>query len=464
MREGELPRLLAAALVLAVGYGALELLGLRRRADPLGWWAWCWVAGSALVAALFLLLCALPVVPTPAVAAGAPLALAAALLTVARRRGGAGPEPPPRGARAGRAALLLALGAALALFLLRAWTSAWVPAALGDEGAIWAPKAKALFLWGTERRALTELVRGELFGAHPDYPWFDPLLQAWAHALAGELTVFDQRVPVQLFVPALLVAVAAGARRAAGPWVAAALVLAVGASRELEATSKVAMADAMLAACLAVTLDALARWRATGERAWLRLAVLAATALAWTKHDALLHLAGIGAGLVVVARARGGVRELRPALPGAALVAAVPLATLVAARGLGLRYELAAGAAPGLARFEEAPIDPLARLGEVVPAVLDAALFDRAWTSWIALAGLLLLPLAARRLRRGEDFALPFAHWATFACGMVGVYALTPRVLEWHLGTSADRVLFQALPAAALWTAALLARALEPER
>jgi hypothetical protein len=166
--------------------------------------------------------------------------------------------------------------------------------------------------------------------------------------------------------------------------------------------------------------------------------------LVWSKNEGLLYAATLLLGAVSVR-----LRASRPALLWLALPLALVAFTWISNAVFGFRNDLATMRASG----------GLERLGEVL-----GHLFGRVYTSsgwWdremSELAGNWLYPLffllvllapraafsPARRLITTTLLAIAVMHLL--------VYVYTPHQLPWHLGESAQRVVWQTLPAVALW-------------
>src|SRR4029079_3607202 len=63
------------------------------------------------------------------------------------------------------------------------------------------------------------------FAFHNDYPLFNPLRHLWSFSTSGVITHTTNRVPIQVFDLALVLATAAAVRRRVRPGVAAVLVI-----------------------------------------------------------------------------------------------------------------------------------------------------------------------------------------------------------------------------------------------
>jgi hypothetical protein len=470
-RLGGLPLLTLLALPLLLGMLVLRALGIRAREDPLAFGGWAWMSGCLLLA-LFLLAWMLAGLAPAAlssrtlVPACGVLGVVLAWLTLRDRRAARGrdgarssareaPGVPAAGGRASWCVFALCLGAALLLVLDRILLASMELVVIGDEAIIWAAKAKALWFGDGINARFAALASGEVGVVHANYPLLDPLLQLFSFQLAGRPLHFENRLPLQLCVPALLLATAGALVRHVPPWVAGLLVLLLATTRPATDACGSASADVLVALGVLCALDAGARWRATGERRWLALSALALTFLAASKNEGLM-LALLAAGVLVVAR--------RDRLRAAAGWLLLPL--LVA--GIGVALNAHFGFANDLLEDDDTVsvgarlaanaverIGPvLLRMGDyVVAGGIETHLCFAAW-----LALLLLSPRAlavpGRVVPRGVDLGA----WSAVFLAVLAVYALTyvsrPGTWEQHLRNSMPRLLFQLLPALLVWLAA----------
>jgi hypothetical protein len=456
---------LASVLLLPplAGAGLAAALGLRFREDRLGFAGAAGLIGALATAGIVFvfLLAELPLearflAPALALAGGAGFALAA-------RRSGTASAPLPAPIRGGHLeerlwrALLLAL---VLLLVARMFQGALHPIAEGDEGRIWARKARWLFRAGGFGPAFREV--SGFFGvdAHLDYPLLSPLLQVWTFAHAGEVLHVENRFPIQVLGMAFVLALSSALRRRLRPGAAALVLVLVFGARTTSVLSQAAFSDGLLAFGLLVAVDGWLCWRAGGDPARWRLAALGLSCAVLTKNEGAFYLAALLAAFLVARLAR-----LAPRPPGAPalalrtrLLGLLPFALLALTWGLnawlGFTSDVANGSAlAALAR------DPLARLATIARWI-GAHAFVHTEQDQLLLAGWLVLVLAApRRAFRGELGVLD-AFLALVLAGYVAIYMLTPRDLDWHLFTSAERVFYQSLPVTALAVAELAARIL----
>lgn len=456
--------LLALVLPWALGRALLSLFGGAAGTDRLRRAGLAFAAGAPL----------LGLAQLAWLAAGAPrerLLLAPAALLVAllaaralRRgrgaRGGPAAARTPSGPASGRGAALL-FGACLALALAiaadRVVLSSGTLVEGGDESAIYAGKAKALWTAGALDGRLPPLLDRPGALEHVDYPLLDPLLQLSAFAAAGGLTHHENRWPVQAALFALVLYLAGALRAALPAGLAGPLLLVFVAAEPCARAALRADADLLVALGLLVALDGAARLpRADGGGASrpAREAVLALVPgtclMVFAKHEgALLALLVLGAAAL---RAAPGQRPLL------VRVALAPLAFLA----LGWAFNLALGLGNDLFEDEGLLARALAGFGARLPAVGGAFLTELlAPGGALLVAALLCAGLGARAGRHAAigGIALPLALLA-----YVVVYLGSPHEVGWHLRTSLPRLLLQWQPAALLVVAAACGAALRPAR
>lgn len=462
---------LALALLapLWLGTGLLRALDLRARDGALVWLGASWAGGLFALAGLLYawMWTGLPLERAflaPAVAlAGAGLHL------VGRDRGGAG---SPGSADAPfatweRAAFAVAVAIALGITAQRAATSNFEVVSLGDEASIWTNKAKLCFHEGAFDEGFAERAGTYAASAHLDYPLLDPLAQTWVYVCAGEIVGWENRLPLQLAVAALLLAAAGALRRVARPGVAALLVLTLATLHDTFVQTREALADALVAFGVLLALEGWMRWRGTGERRWWRLHALGLGVAVAAKNDGLFYLASIltahglafAWGRVSGDGARTGDRLRRAAWLGLPL--AVAACTWVLNARFGFRNDLASGAHAGVPPWEILFTELGDRLGPVLAFVWGGLVLesptalhpDPVRTANLPLL-FALLCLASPRAALGAGLRGPTLAIALFLAGHVVIYLATPQELHWHLATSAGRVVFQSLFATALWIGA----------
>lgn len=451
--------LILLLLPLAAGAVVLELIGIRLRDDRLGYCGWAYLAGSlALALVLFAALAAgldrLPLI------AGAVAALALAGLIWRWRVAGAGDasasaRPEPRRIRLAfrieRGFFALVVGLCLLIAgdgMIRADSRAVIGR---DEAHIWAAKAKVLYVAGGLGGELQELLAVGSIVYHRDYPLLSPLLQLGSFAVAGRILHVENRVPIQGCYLALIVALAAALRRVTRPALAAGLLFLVVTAPASRLLIGQAYADHLVALGLLVTVDAWWRYRESGSRRWWRLAVVALTFTAWSKNEGLM-LAVLAAGAALPAilrRARDRPGRLdRGDYRWLLLPAGVVASQLLFNLAFGLGNDLVN------ARLGTRLLGQLTEHAPVVARhFLERMLLDPPATQLLFALFFGLLILFPRRLLRGEPGRLAAVVLAALAVDFT-LYVSTYHDLDWHLATSSGRVLFQLIPALALWLGA----------
>jgi len=445
---------------LALGAALLSALGIRPRSDRLAWFAWASLAGGLGIGALLNVWCwtgapidARWLVPVS-------LALAALLALFGRNREPALVAQPARAwlaaPSAERAFFWIALGAVLALSLARIALASLHPVMEGDEAHHWSLKAKILYESGGFGAAYVRTLEEPLLIFHNAYPILNPLLQLWAFAHAGEIAHVENRLPIQVFVPALYLLLGASLRRHVRPAFAALLLLAIASLPAAHEQAATAMTDGMVALALVALLDAWLRWRERREPAALALFGMALAFLCWTKNEGLMWCAALlGAWLLgALLPGGGGIAALKPARGARWLL--LPLVPLAATAAFNSYYGFANDLTSGDYRESGMAVlffEQFAERWRVIPAwIWSRVLAPPEVNAWILLAALALALLFPLRVLSGElrrpTLALLLALLALYA-----VYIGTPHVLQWHLETSAPRVASQMVPAVAVWVA-----------
>lgn len=462
-----LATLLQAVLVpWLLGAAAVRCLGLRADGGWTTFWGWSYLVGQLLLAPVTLLWLWLDQPVPGQVLPWLAAAAAAALWWLGRRRAGDATDvgPKPAAARWERWLLALVLALLSAQLIDLALTANLEPEALGDGANIWASKAKALYV--AERFDLAFALGS--FVSHADYPLFNPLVQVWAFAGAGQVLQFENRLPIQAFGLALLLLAAGAARRHLRPAVAAPLLVLLCAS-DLQWLLGSVIADVMLAAGLLGAADAWLRFRAAGHPAWWRLMACGlAVALGAKNEGAMLVLALLlAAGIGVLLDRRGAVLPRpRRALGWLLLPAAAIAVHRWFNTRFGLHNDLFDPAMAGGRTF-------LQRLWELLPvrspqvAAWYGRMFVDADRARLVFPALLLAALARPgRVLRGPA-GVPLLAVAGGLSGYALVFVATPFLevpgrehatgLSWHLSTAGARTAFHVLPLAWLGLAMALA-------
>ena len=443
---GELAWLLGAPLVL--GLFSLRAIGIRPSDDRIACLGWSWMLGCL---ALGLLLFAWLHLGVPAWLwwTAIPFGAIGTGLLAAQPRLRA-----PRAATAHRPfdpwfCGFVALGVAWCVLQVGAGAS-W-PCIEGDEGNIWSLKAKSL-LFDPLANGFDAAQRHNL---HPDYPMLNPLLQAWVNAGRTEILHFENRLLVQCCGIAMFLALAGALRARLPGWLAGAVSLVVLLEPEFTDQCRLAYADGMVALGILVAWDAWLRGREQGRLAWRWLAAAGLAFALWSKNEAMMYAAASFGGLVLGALVHPPA-SWRPHLRG---IACLSLPALVV--GLqawfnhehGLQNDLL-GANPTGQTLTQLVV---AQFDERAPTVAMRAASEV--FSFHAAHGVLALVLLAPLLLPLRAFSRELTGLtAMLLASFVGihlVYVGSFLDLQFHLGTSHARVLFQLVPLAMLWFACI---------
>lgn len=463
MTLGLLELLSVVGVPLLLGAALLRLQGIAPRTDRLAFLGWAWIQGALGLGVGLTLWLWLGAPLRAAWLAPAFLALAAALLVVARLRRVpvlAAPAPGHAFPRWERLLFAFALAATLAALFDRMLLAAGHAVAASDEAILYASKAKVIFHAGGFGAEFRRGLGLPGFVGHPDYPPLNPLLQVWVHAHAGQVVHVENRLPIQLFGPALLLIAAAALRRRARPGVAALFLVCIGTLNFTEMSMRKAYADLFVAVGALVLWDLWQRQREDGERAWLRLLATSACLLVWSKNEGLLHVLafGLAAGLPLLLGRRPESRAAAGVLArwGVPLFVSIGyLAWFNAHFGVG--NDLVASwtsleAPPELeARGQGLSLERASqRVAPILTSFARQVFRDPERSQGLLFLFLLLVLLDPLRAF-GRDRGAFTAGLLIVQLGYLAVYLGTGWEIERHLATSLHRLVFHLLPAQGLW-------------
>lgn len=454
------------AVPFLLGAGILRALGISFAEDRVAYGGWAWVVGSLGCAAiLFAWLLTGPPPSHPWILDGLCLALAALLALLGRGRRPVAPVETHRDSpRRERILFALAVALVLAVTVQRISLGTLDPITGGDEANLWAYRGKLLFTGGVFGELHQEFASGRFF--HPDYPLFNPVLQAWTFAHFGAITHVANRLPLQMFALPLALIGAGALRRAVRPAVAALFLLLIPTLGFASEMARRAMSDGLVAVGALMALDAFSRWKSDGTRRWIWLGSLALGAMAWSKHGGTLLLFAV---LCAAAVSRiGAPRPTAAGLRDAARWLSIPL--LVVATNWAVN--LALGVGPS---FKAQPEDQpgfaarvVGQFGERVEHLLGFAAREIWFSprdSNLVLGVFLILAAAAFRSLWRSSLRLPTLALLFAVSGYLAVFLGLPDDMDYFLVTASRRVFFHVTPAALIWIAlvvGLLAPSLAP--
>jgi hypothetical protein len=338
------------------------------------------------------------------------------------------PQPAPL--------LLLILTAALPLAL-------WLPyerlmpltSQTWDAWAIWLFKGKAFYLDGGIQPFLS---RTQEFTTQPGYPLLVPLYVAFLYVLNGGVVEQAAKLLSPCSYLALLGVFYYLARRVASSLVSAAFafMLATVPVLALVAFELAGYADTTLSLYLLGAGGFLTLWLREGHMADLAGASLAATAAAWTKNEGQFFLLAILAVAAVrLVRTKAGVRAWL-------LLAAPPLIVMGSWHLVRQAYHVEAAGFTLAASFQ--PELFRIALRTLLSKALQPGLFN---LCFLAMLGAVL---AARPVGLPRPFWVLPGLVVWHLCGALLAYSTGRNDIYWWLGTSADRILSQAVPLALL--------------
>ena len=324
-----------------------------------------------------------------------------------------------------------------------------------DAWFIWFLKARVFFL---DQGISGEFLGNPGYRHHGDYPLLMPLATAFVYGAAGAAneTIGKLIYPLQLLslVSVIYYAVSRIAGRRTGllfgaisTLVPVVMIHAGGVPAKLGslyAGDFVGYSDLALSIYFMGAAAFLYFYAKEGNRAHLMMASLFLGFSAWTKNEGLTFAAfGVILFLVYTAlyKRDGLVRDaLLLVLPVAAIV--IPWSLYKGSLGIGSEYVESLSIATVAGNLWKLPVI-LKTLGKT--AFTDIALYNLVWWAYA------LSTLANWRLSK----ALVMAHLLLFMqlSTYIFIYIISPAPIDWHLATSADRLLLHLLPLALLITA-----------
>ena len=441
MRADLAPFLADGALALG-GLGVLHGAGLVRPGarGALGALGLAYLTGVACVGLLAIALLTLGATASVATVLALCALIGIAGVGAAWRREGRPPALPPRPKLPplrGRGAdfwFTTGFAGVFGVYAVLGFLSAMVTPLTGFDGwSIWTRKARML----TEPGGLpTEFLESASYTfTHPDYPLLYPLWQSIHFRAAGEVDTQLLQGHLWLLLVACVWALAylMAPRVRAVVW--APILLAVAVAPGVWRQLLTGFADVPLGVFLVVGTLLVGLWLAEGSRRHLAVGALMLAAAASTKNEGLtMAVAVIAAAALTLAvgRRRSELRDLAAAAGGFVLVL-LPWRIWIAAHDIGSDLPIADGLKPGFLADRSERVRPAVR-------AVNANLSDQAqWLHFVPVA--VVVALACVAARAGARVALFYlvtgaAVWAA----LVWAYWISPYELDYHLRTSADRV------------------------
>jgi len=348
--------------------------------------------------------------------------------TMGRRDVVAGDDLPPRTG----ALLVFAGGTAAVVFVLASLRD---PHGIADAVSIWNLRARLLFDNGVHWR---NAFAPELAITHPDYPLLLPLVVVRTWHWIGESPTVVPAIVAGAFTFGTVALLWASLRALAGGSSGLLAAAALLGFPSFVATGSAQLADvplAFFALASCVVLAANDRWRSAGW-SMVCLAGLLLGLAAWTKNEGMLLLVVVPA-THALSRARLGWRanaKFLALLAVGALPALVPL--LVFKTALVQPNDLVVQVARGHAADRVLDGE---RWG-----MIATAFCREAWAS----GPVMLVAVVVWWSWRVRRCTVPLAVAAAMFAGYFVVYLVASKSLEWHLATSAQRLLLQLLPTA----------------
>jgi len=448
---GDVLALLGAnACLLAAGVGVLRLAGPRRPPARLADLGLAYLAGVAAVGVISpLLLMAGLDLTLPEV-----LLLCAGLFLTGFLRRGREPAPERRLRLADDLrVVLLAAGVTAAFLVLLAVVVSFEPLYRSDAWAQWTPKARAIVLLGglDPRLFSSQAYRG----MNLDYPLLMPSLEAIDFRFMGFNTQVLHLQPLFLFV-AYLAALAALVRDRVPRTVLWPILLAIALAPTLAIQTASLYADVPLAVFFGLAGLCGWRWLGDGDRGSLALFGLFAAAALATKIEGRIFVGALALLLVVIAWRGSRARAFATAgvVAAAVLLAVVPWDVWTRVHDVPVNFSEGNAFSPSFLAANTG------RIPHTVYVLLRDLLDPTAWLLLVPL-GLAAVLLSLRFSARRSEAALVLGTFGLSFAGLVWTYWSTPFDLDWHLGTSATRVIIAPALFCASFAPVLLAGVLE---
>jgi hypothetical protein len=433
---------LANVLFLAAGFGIRRLVGSAHGARSPSGFALTYLVGFASfgVLAQLLLVAGLALTRVQAIA----LALLLLALGFLRRLPAAVTRiaPPPR---AGRETLLALLAAAVVVVV--GIQSFYEPLTAWDAWAFWVPKAKSIVLFnGLDAHFFSAPTT-----ANADYPLLLPAVEATDFRFMGHFDTQVIHFQFWLVFVAFLGTLPALLRDQVRPTLVRSVVVVLACAPSLALHAESAYADVPVAVFVALAGLLGWRWLVLRDSAALGLfAVFAAAALA-TKVEGRLFVGALVVSLAGVAARESARRSCEVLGAGfvAALVGLFPWSTWMRLHGIHGMYHADVA---GLGSHVQ-------RIGPAIASLLGHGLDPLEWLVVLP-SGIAALLLAASLGADRRAVALVLSSFLLSLGLLVATYWATPYAFEWHLHTSADRVVVAPVLLVAVLTPVLLESAL----
>jgi hypothetical protein len=439
--RAELAPFAVDALLALAGLGVLVAIGLvpRRASALLPALGLAYLAGASVVPVVLI---ALLVVGVPFTLETFAVVVAACIgLGALRWRGRPPQEAPARDPwwrRPWRSwpADVWVVGAFVALFgafaAIGMLSALRMPLDEWDAWSIWARKAQMLTLYDS---LVGEFWTGTSYSwIHLDYPLQYPVWEALHFRAAGEFDTQALLRHVWLLLVAFVWAIAYLLRGRVPPVVWAPLLLLAVAAPGVWEQLLTGYADVPMAIFACLGAISLALWLSEGEGRFLALATVMLAATANVKNEGLMVVVA----LLLVVGAIAVARRLRLAelvvASGVVALAVLPWRAWLSVQGIEGDLPVGKGVTdPGYL------LDRVDRIWPAIESIAGALADQGRWLHLLPLAALLVaVSLAFGRARRVASFYL--ASFAVVWAGLVYSYWISPSPLDWHLTTSAHRV------------------------
>jgi hypothetical protein len=314
-----------------------------------------------------------------------------------------------------------------------------------DSVAIWSLKAKVIYLAQTLPPDFFKMIGEKFHGAHPDYPLLLPLSEVWFYTFVNSFNDYLVKVLFPLnFLAFLLVFYSFLKRAVSNRLFALIFTFLLASVRQFTNSATDGYADMQMAIYCSLTFLSIYLWTRDKKDAYFWTAVFSCAISIWTKNEgAVIFLGFITILLIHIAADRQAVR--RAASYKMALVPVIVMGILFAAwllfkNSMNIRNDVI-----NMQTFATYnPLSIFKRLAAIIYEYQRQAFGVKYWNlSWIAF---IILAILGRKRLFSEEYRYITVPIFLILASYTVVYFITPQDIDWHLRTTASRLMMHVLP------------------
>ena len=320
-----------------------------------------------------------------------------------------------------------------------------------DAVAIWALKAKILFLSYPTFSGFARLVRDGFHGAHPDYPLLVPFGDVWFYIFANSFNDTLVKVVFPLGFAAFLLVFFSLLYRASGSRkLALVFTFMIASVKQFNDYATIGVADLTLGIYLWLAFAYCFMWMRKKQTAYFAVSVMCALLAFWTKNEGVLAP-------ILLSLMLGGIAFYRKAVFKSSSVRILAALALMAAAVV-TWYGVKTGMHIGNDVVNTESLKKIEAKGVLLRPAAIAYEYQRqifGFKKWNAAWILFLAALALKPRRRGYFPGYGYVLWpvAFFLGAYTLVYMMTPQDLGWHLKSTFSRLIIHLLPLAMFFSA-----------